>query len=159
GDGHAVSLLGGANNTIANFGALTTVGGLSSVVITGGVGNDLVINNCFIIGFVDLDGGLHAFGNRPNGGFIFGAAGQLGASGLLTNQGVLLPGGWSNVFTINITGSLKQTVSGVYGADLEFANQTADRINATGTGDLTGKVTLNLLNAGLAQTGAHDVTI
>jgi uncharacterized protein with beta-barrel porin domain len=159
GDGHAVSLLGGANNTITNFGALATVDGLSGLVITGGIGNDLVINNCFVIGSVDLDGGLNAFDNRPTGVFISGSTVNLGASGLLTNQGVLLPGGWSNVFTTNITGSLKQTVSGVYGTDVEFANQTADRINATGTGDLTGKVTLNLLNPGLAQTGAHDVTI
>ena len=79
-------------------------------MITGGIGNDLVINNCFVLGSVDLDGGLNAFDNRPTGVFASGSTVNLERYSLLTNEGVLLPGGWSNVFTTNITGSLKQTV-------------------------------------------------
>jgi hypothetical protein len=66
GDGHAVSLLGGATDTINNNGALMTVDGLSGFVITGGTGNDNIINNNFVIGSVDLGGGVNTFDNKPN---------------------------------------------------------------------------------------------
>jgi uncharacterized protein with beta-barrel porin domain len=159
GDGHAVSLLGGATNTVTTAGFLSTVDGLPGFVITGGVGNDNILNDYFVTGSVDLDGGLNTFHNRTTGVFISGPIVNLGAPGLLINDGVLLPGDWFNVFTTNVTGSITQTASGILGTDLELSNQTADRVNATGTGNLSGKTRINILNPGLAQTGSHDVTI
>lgn len=153
GNGHAVSLLGGANNVITNAGALLTVDGLAGTPITGGAGNDNVVNCGFVLGSVDLDGGTNTFDNKPGGVFSSGAVVNLAPSGLLTNGGLLQPGGPGNVFTTNVTGSFLQTATGTYGLDLQFLDQTSDRIN------FTGAVAINILNPGLALPGSHDTTI
>ncbi len=159
GDGHAVSLLGGANNLITSAGTLETVDGLAGTPITGGAGNDNVVSSGFVLGSVDLDGGVNTFDNTPSGIFISGSTVNLGPLGLLTNEGLLSPGGLGNVFTTNVTGSFVQTYSGVYDLDLQFLDQTSDRINMSGTANVAGAVSINILNPGLALPGSHDTTI
>ena len=77
----------------------------------------------------------------------------------MSNEGLISPGAYLNVFTTNVTGNFTQSSTGVYGLDLDFQNQTADRINITGTANVTGSVKINIMNAGLALPGTHDVTI
>jgi uncharacterized protein with beta-barrel porin domain len=159
GNGHAISLLGGADNLITNAGSLLTADGLAGTPITGGAGNDNVVNSGFVLGSIDLDGGLNTFDNKPTGVFNSGSTVDLGAPGLLTNEGLLSPGGLGNVFTTNITGSFLQTTSGIYALDLQFLDQTSDRINFTGAASVAGTVGINVLNPGLALPGEHDTTI
>jgi uncharacterized protein with beta-barrel porin domain len=159
GNGHAVSLLGGANNLITSAGTLETVDGLAGTPITGGSGNDNVISSGFVLGSIDLDGGVNTFDNKSSGIFISGSTVNLGVLGLLTNEGLLSPGGLGNVFTTNVTGSFLQTSTGTYALDLQFLDQTSDRINISGTASAAGTVSINVLNPGLALPGDHDTTI
>jgi uncharacterized protein with beta-barrel porin domain len=187
--GNAIALSGGLNNTITNSGTLTTVSGTSGMAITGGGAANAVTNSGLTIGSVDLClnggcNGTNSFDNAATGttitdtictsrggtncsftGAIFdpGATVDLGdyhtAGNLLSNNGLISPGGYFNVVTTQVTGNFTQSSTGVYGVDLNFANQTADRINITGTATVIGTVKLNIMNAGLALTGTHDVTI
>jgi hypothetical protein len=83
GNGHAVSLLGGVNNLITSAGTLVTVDGLAGTPITGGTGNDNVVSSGFVLGSIDLDGGVNTFDNKPSG--ISGSAPRpSGTGGLQT---------------------------------------------------------------------------
>ena len=159
GSGHAISLAGGLNNLLTNSGALTTVSGINGMTITGTTGNDSVVNNTLVIGSVDLGAGANAFDNKPTGVFDSGSTVFLGNGNLLTNEGLISPGFYLKVFTTNETGNFKQTSTGVYGLDIEFLNQTSDRINVTGSANVAGAVNINILNPGLALPGGHDLTI
>ena len=159
GNGHAVSLLGGADNLITSAGLLETVDGLAGTPITGGAGNDHVVSSGFVLGSIDLDGGVNTFDNTPSGVFVSGSTVNLGPLGLLTNEGFLSPGDLGNVFTTNVTGSFLQTSTGTYALDLQFLDQTSDRINVSGTASAAGLVSINVLNPGLALPGDHDTTI
>lgn len=106
------------------------------------------------------------------GVFDSGATVSLGAGNPFTNEGVLSPGALLNVFTTNETGNFVQTMTGSCGSfgapttacgylatDLQFSNQTSDRLNVTGTAAVSGAVVVSILNAGMALPGAHDVTL
>ena len=75
------------------------------------------------------------------------------------NDGVIAPGGTSNVLTTSIAGSFTQSAAAVYALDLDFLLNVADRINATGAASVSGTIPINILNPGEAQTGAHKLTI
>jgi len=94
-----------------------------------------------------------------SGVFDSGSTIYLGTSGLLTNAGLLSPGSLARVLTSNVTGNAVQTSSGVYGLDLDFRNQTADRINVTGTANLAGRLYINPVGTGVATPGAFGVTV
>jgi uncharacterized protein with beta-barrel porin domain len=163
---NAVRLIGGSANTLVNNGFLATVGGISGFVVTGGVGDDLIVNSGRIDGSVDLSAGKNAIDNKPAGVFNSGSVvwlGPLPASlDTLNNEGLLSPGGYQNVYTTNITGNLVQTATGVYGLDLNLDPST-DLINVTGTANMAGNVLLNLVNPlaapGFATPGTHTETI
>jgi uncharacterized protein with beta-barrel porin domain len=156
GAGVAVGFVGGLNNLLLNAATLSALSGLA---ISGTDGNDAVDNTGVVIGSIDLDGGVNAFDNKPSGSFLSGPTVNLGPLGLLTNEGLLSPGGLGNVITTNVTGSFLQTSTGTYALDLQFLDQTSDRINVTGTASAAGTVSINILNPGLALTGSHDVII
>jgi uncharacterized protein with beta-barrel porin domain len=163
---NAVRLIGGSANTLVNNGFLATVGGISGFVVAGGVGDDSIVNSGRIDGSVDLSAGRNAIDNKPAGVFNSGSVvwlGPLPASfDALTNEGLLSPGGYQNVYTTNITGNLLQTATGVYGLDLNL-DRSADLINVTGTANMAGNVVLNLVNPlaapGFATPGTHTETI
>ena len=159
GSGHAVSIVGGLNNTLTNSGTLTTVAGVLGMTITGGVAANSIINNTLIDGSVDLAGGANAFDNKSTGIFNSGVTVFLGAGNLLTNEGLISPGAYLNVMTTNETGNFLQTATGVYGLDLDFLNSLSDRINVTGTASATGIVNVNIMDPGLALPGSHDTVI
>ena len=91
--------------------------------------------------------------------FNIGASVYLGAGNAFTNDGTMSPGGIANVFTSAVTGNLAQSSTGVYTLDLDFAPNTADRINVSGTGSMAGKVAINVLNKSLVLPGSHQLTI
>jgi uncharacterized protein with beta-barrel porin domain len=160
---NAVRLIGGSANTLANNGFLTTGGGISGFLVTGGLGDDSIVNFGRMDGSIDLSAGENVIDNKPTGVFNSGSVVWLGALpaplDTLTNEGLLSPGGLGNVFTTNVTGSFIQTNSGVYALDLQFLDQTSDRINISGTANTAGTVAINILNPGLALPGAYDTTI
>jgi uncharacterized protein with beta-barrel porin domain len=163
---NAVRLIGGAANTLTNNGFLVTGTDILGFTVTGGLGDDSIINFGRIDGSVDLSGGKNAIDNKPTGVFNSGSVVWLGPLAApfdtLTNEGLLSPGGYQNVYTTNITGNLVQTVTGVYGLDLNL-EPSNDLINVTGTANMAGNVFVNLVNPltapGFAIPGTHEPTI
>ena len=163
---NALRLIGGAANTVTNNGFLITGSGIQGFTVAGGLGDDSILNFGRMDGSIDLAGGQNAIDNKPSGVFNSGSVVWLGPLAapldLLTNEGLLSPGGFNNVYTTNITGNLLQTATGVYGVDLDL-EPSSDRINVTGTAAMSGNVFVNLVNPltapGFAIPGTHDETI
>ncbi len=187
--GNAIALVGGLNNTIANAGMLTTVSNINGMTITGGIGSNAVSNTGYVIGSLNLclNGGcgpVNSFDNKSSGGLVYdtvcvanggtncifsgaifdsGSTVYLGsasvAGNVLSNEGLMSPGGYLNVATTNVTGNFTQSTTGIYGLDLNFLNQTSDLINITGTASVSGTVSVNINNPSLALPGTYQTTI
>jgi uncharacterized protein with beta-barrel porin domain len=168
GAGVGVHLTGGGNNTLTNFGTITTSSGLAGTAVLGDaipcctaavfvsktfdvvtptvIGNNTVSNAGVIIGNVDLGPGTNAFNNQTGGTFNAGATVKLGTGNTLSNSGDLSPGGRGVIQTTALTGNLVQTNSGRITVDVDTAAGRADRINASGTAQLAGQVVVNPTN-------------
>ena len=159
GTGAGVGFLDGATNLLTNRGTITSVNQIGGFAVTATGGNETIDNFGTMIGSVNLGAGANAFNNKSTALFNMGASIHLGAGNLFTNDGAMSPGALANVFTSGVTGNLAQSATGVYNLDLDFAPNTADRINISGTGLLAGKVALNVLNKSLILPGSHQMTI
>jgi len=140
-------------------GTVSTVSGTTGYAVRATGGNDQVTNTGLMMGSIDLGQGGNAIDNKPNAVFDAGAVVNVGANRLFTNEGLVSPGAFANVLTTAVTGNFLQTGTAIYGVDLEFLNQTSDRINVSGTASITGAVNVNIMNPGLAVPGSHDTTI
>jgi uncharacterized protein with beta-barrel porin domain len=149
GSGVGVTLAGGGNSTLTNFGTVTA---LSGVAIQGDTGNNTVNNFGVVTGNVALGSGTNAFNNMAGGVFNSGATVDLGAGNTLTNAGTLSPGGAGAIQTTALTGNLVQTATGILFTDINIAGATSDRINVSGTANLAGTVQQNLTFAPWQQT-------
>ena len=170
GTGAGIVLTGGADNTLTNFGTITTSPGLAGTAILGMpipgvtlvspavVGNNTVNNSGVVTGNVDLGPGRNAFNNLPGATFNSGATVALGAGNTLTNTGNLSPGGSGVIQTTVLTGNLVQGGAGKITVDVNPATSQADRIVASGSANLGGEVTLNLANA-TPTTGATSLIL
>jgi outer membrane autotransporter protein len=85
---------------------------------------------------------------------------------------VLLPGAFLTVLTTNENGNYLQTAPGscggfgvptstcgYFGVDLDLKSAIADRLNVTGTANVSGAVVVNIGNAGDATPGSNTITI
>jgi uncharacterized protein with beta-barrel porin domain len=142
GSGVGVTLGGGSNSTLTNFGTVTA---LSGVAIQGAANN--TVNNFGVVtGNVILGSGTNAFNNMAGGLFNAGATVNLGAGNVLTNAGTLSPGGAGAIQTTALTGNLVQTSTGRLLTDINIAAATSDRVNVSGTANLAGAVQVQVLN-------------
>lgn len=184
--GVAVQLNGGVNNTINNstFGYMNTFGPIAtSATIEGSIRNDTVNNDgqevlcpvhCEptagpgIYGNVFLSLGANAINNNLGAYFAPGNEVYIGTSApngsLLTNAGTISPHDFYRVGTTNVTGNFTQTATGRYLNDVDFSNNTADRINilggeGSGIATLGGRVYLSINNPGWAAPNTYDITI
>ena len=143
-------------------GPASTYSGVGGRAILGGAANEAVVNTGVIIGSVNLHAGVNSIDNKPGGFFDAGSLVYVGPNNLVTNEGLVSPGAYQNVFTTNVTGNLLQTPTGVYGLDLNL-EPSADLITVTGTAAMSGLVLVNLANPltapGFAAPGTHEVTI
>ncbi len=169
GSGAGVVLIAGGNNTLTNFGTITTSSGLAGNAILGSplfsfpplmifAGNNTVNNAGIITGNVDLGPGRNAFNNLIGGTFNPGATVNLGAGNTLNNMGNVAPGGIGVIQTTALTGNLVQGGSGKITVDVNPASGQADRINVSGAANLGGQVAINLTNA-TPSVGATASTI
>jgi uncharacterized protein with beta-barrel porin domain len=146
GSGVGVTLGGGSNSTLTNFGTVTA---LSGVAIQGAA-NNTVNNSGTVIGNVILGSGANAFNNMAGGFFNAGATVNLGAGNVLTNAGTLSPGSAGVIQTTALTGNLVQTATGRLLTDINVSGATGDRINVSGTANLAGAVQLQVQNVTFA---------
>ena len=160
GDSAGVRILDGATNTLdITGGAVTTLNGIDGTAVYATDGNDTINNDAGVItGSVELGTGLNSFNNLGDSLFNAGATADLGG-GAFSNAGIFSPGGSKRVFSTDINGDLSQTSSGNYELDYDIDALEADRINVTGTADLSGDVTVSELNLGYAKQGTNEVTI
>jgi uncharacterized protein with beta-barrel porin domain len=170
GTGAGIVLTGGANNTLTNLGTITTSSGLAGTAILGMplagmsagspmvIGNNTINNSGTVTGNVNLGPGRNTFNNLSGATFNSGATVQLGAGNPLNNAGTLSPGGSGVIQTTALTGNLVQGSTGKLVVDVNPATSQADRINASGSANLGGQVTLNLANA-TPTTGATSLAL
>ncbi len=170
GAGAGIALVGGGNNTLANAGVITTAAGLAGTAILGMpissspsappavVGSNTVSNAGTVIGNVNLGPGRNAFNNLPGGTFNSGASVALGAGNPLNNNGNLSPGGSGVIQTTALTGNLVQGGLGKISVDVNPATGQADRINASGSANLAGRIVVNLTNT-TPSVGATAATL
>jgi hypothetical protein len=155
GTGAGVGFLDGANNTLTNHGLITDVDGFAGQAISGGAGNEAVSNFGAVWGSVGLGGGANSFHNQAGGVFLAGPTVDLGAGGLLTNDGVLQIGksavplsqDVSAVQATHLTGDFVQTASGHLVVDLAYGALPSDQLNITGKAVIGGTVDVTLLQA------------
>ncbi len=159
GQGAGVYILNGADNQLNNDGIITTVLGVDGFAVRADTGNDNIDNFGTIIGSVDLGAGANSFYNEVDAVFNSGVTVFLGAGNLLTNEGLLSPGDCEHVLTTDLTGNFVQTANGTYLADLDLKNQITDRLNVSGTADVSGTIAVNLVDPltapGYALPGQH----
>jgi len=155
----AVGFLDGRDNRLTTYGTLTTVGGVAGYALRGEGGNEAVTNFGMVIGSIDLGSGANRLDNESGAALASGAVIMLGEGNLLTNSGVLSPGGEGVVQTTAVTGSLLQANSGVYRVDIDFAGDVPDRVVLTGEADLAGQVAVSTANTGSIVPGTRQVTI
>ena len=132
-----VSFAGGANNTLTNFGAITSEAGLAGLAVFGDTGNNVVNNFGIITGSVTLGSGANVFNNQPGATFNAGPVVVLGAANTLTNAGTLAPGGVGVIQTTALTGHFVHSGSGAFSIDANAAGH-ADRLTGSGTATLNG---------------------
>ena len=158
--GTAVTLAGGAQNTIINRGTITTMDGIDGVTILAGAGNDTVVNDGKLIGSIDLGSGSNAVDNALDALFETGADVNLGGPGsTLTSAGTIAPGGSNRALETALNGGFVQTETGVLETELDFATDTLDSLLATGDVATAGDVILTLLNKQVIQPGEFVKTL
>lgn len=144
GDGDGIDLTaseaigtGVANESTVNVYAKATVTTLGANAVRAGDGDDTVNNWGTVIGNINLGGGTNAFYNKKDGLFNAGPIVDLGGDGkVLTNEGILSPGGTGSIQTTTLTGDLEHQASGVFQVDVDGA--VADRLDVSGTATIDG---------------------
>jgi outer membrane autotransporter protein len=129
------------------------------MAISATTGNEFIDNYGAVTGSVDLGAGSNAFNNKVGGLFNAGSTVNLGSGNLLTNAGVLSPGGKGTPQTTAHTGKLDQKSSGTFSVDLNAANGKADRLDVSETADLAGIADITIVNPGWATPGKKQVTV
>jgi hypothetical protein len=150
-----VRLEDGAHNSLVNDGSISTTAGIAGVAIRATGGNNAIDNFGSVTGSVDLGAGVNSFHNEAGASFDSGAVAILGSGNLLTNDGLLSPGGRGNIMTTAITGNLAQTGRGSYVLDLDYATGAADRLEVSGSSTLAGTVAVSTMNPGFIKPGDH----
>jgi hypothetical protein len=152
GEGAGVRLMGGAVNRLTNHGSISA---LSGDAIIGDGHDDTIINHGIVTGSVRLGAGANAFRNESGALFAAGSAVTLGAGNLLTNHGILAPGGDGIAQVTTLTGNLVQASGGVIALDLSLAGLDSDLLSVAGRADLEGHLRLNHLDSGYAMPGNY----
>jgi uncharacterized protein YhjY with autotransporter beta-barrel domain len=157
--GKGVFVDGGKNNTITLNGVVSAGSNLAILATTG---NDTFISNKGVVGNIDLGGGLNAFRNSATSTLQTLDFVKLNG-GLLTNDGLLTPGGAGLVQVSSVEGDFKQTGTGVFLADLDLGKTgkagEIDRLDITGSLDLKGKFVLQIADPGHILPGDHTASI
>ncbi len=137
GTGAGVTIIGGADITLSNAGAVSA---LSGTAMRGGSGNESVRNTGIVTGNVELAGGANSFDNQRSGILNSGATVDLGRGNTLTNSGAIAPGGMGAFRHTLLTGNLVQTKTGRLLVDIDMKGGTSDKVTVSGTANLAGTI-------------------
>ncbi len=158
-NGAGVMVRDGRANLLTNFGTITSADRIA--VAYKGNSKLSVVNHGSIIGDV-LGGASVSSVLNAAGALIEADLVDLGG-GPLHNDGTILPGGHGQVAVTRLNGTLVQGPSGQVGIDLDHRLRGtaghADLLHAAGPMALGGKIRMNMIDPGPADTGEHTVTI
>ncbi|MEO1244214.1 MAG: autotransporter outer membrane beta-barrel domain-containing protein [Pseudomonadota bacterium] len=158
--GTAITMQGGAENTVINRGLITTMEGIDGLAVLAGAGNDTILNEGELVGNLSLGDGTNAVNNTLDALFESGASVDLGnAESTLTNAGVMAPGGRNLAQASALNGSFVQTDTGVFESELDFLSDSLDALTATGSIDTAGDLVLSLLNTQVILPGEFTRTL
>ncbi len=128
-----VEFVGGADNTLTINNTVSISGGTTDVL--GGDGDETIRNFGTLTtpGDIDLGAGLNAFNNYAGAIFNSGNRVNLGAGNTLTNDGYLSPGGVDSIATTALTGNLDLEPGGALVVDVDpvAVSDNADLIDMT----------------------------
>ena len=139
GQGAAIRIWNGRNNTVNNHGTLSTTAPWGASIVGDGPGNDIVQNWGTVIGSIDLGAGINEFNNHAGASLYSGWAIDVGADGLFTNEGTLSPGPQGTIYTVGLTGDFVQ--SGTPRWLVDVGPWTSDELTVSGHADLSQSVT------------------
>jgi hypothetical protein len=142
GSGVGVFMAGGKNNTLVNYGTITTANGLAGRSIVATSGNDTVQNYGTIIGSVDLGGGHNVFNNLPGSTYNLIGSLSMGAGSQMENTG-LLRGSGSIVGDVHSTGTISP-------------GNSAGNLNIVGNLDLASSAHMTFEIGGRQPGSSHD---
>jgi hypothetical protein len=163
--GVGVAFDGGATNRLAISGLLRTADGLEGLAFSGTDGDDRGVSTGTVMGNLALGDGANAFVNRRAGPFLAGRSLDLGDAGrVFRNEGTLsfgMTGSIDTVQTTAIDGSFVRARGGVVPTDLDVvagdaASGRIDRLDATGSVDYRGTLSVGIVNADAASPGTRD---
>ncbi|MES0871478.1 autotransporter domain-containing protein [Pseudovibrio sp. SCP19] len=139
---------------------LTGTNAISGVVddIKGGAGDDTINNSGTLTSTngIDLDAGTNAFNNLSGARFNSGDEVILGAGNLLTNAGILSPGGDASIQETDITGDFQNEASSTYMVTFNADMTASDTLDVSGTATLNGGV-VQTSGATFAPVGAFTI--
>ncbi|MBO9544588.1 autotransporter outer membrane beta-barrel domain-containing protein [Caulobacter sp.] len=157
--GMGVLMDGGKNNTLTLNGVTWSD---SKLAVTATGGNDAVISNKGLVGNVDLGLGVNSVINNSKSFFVSLDYVKLNGGDLI-NHGLLSPGDAGTVQTTSVQGNFIQSATGNMLTDLDLLRTgksgEIDQLKLTGSIDVKGAFTLNILNPGYALPGSHTVAI
>jgi hypothetical protein len=144
--------LASSSGTLNTYG-VTAISASSGTAVSATDGDD-TINNFGVlttVGTVDLGAGTNFINNMAGATYNSGTAINLGAGNLFTNDGTLSPGGSDTIATTSITGTFLQTSTGQLLTDINLANGTSDLTTVSGTASLAGNVRVRTTDFALGQ--------
>lgn len=144
--------LTGASGTLNSYG-VTTISAASGTAVSATDGDD-TINNFGVlttVGTVDLGAGANFINNMAGAIYNSGTTINLGAGNLFTNAGALSPGGSDIIATTGITGNFVQTSSGQLLTDIDLGAGTSDLTTISGTASLAGHVRVRSTDFALGE--------
>lgn len=179
--GKGIMVDGGENNLLTLFGSVASE---SQLAIEATTGNDTINSHSMVLGNIDLNGGgittssvsssssgrlttsavtveSNVYNNLADATLIAIDYIDLGAGGVLNNDGVVTFDTSSGPRTVALTGSLTQNASGelVFNNGLSQSGQQFDRLNISGTANLAGVITVQIPNPSALKTGSVSSTL
>ena len=146
----AVELEGGAQNHVVNFGIVENRNGIESNAIIATKNNTAIDNYGTIVGTISLSPWTNSFHNmgansgQAAGLFNMGKLVDLGNLGnLLTNDGIVSPGGVGVIEETTINGSFLNSKTGTMLSDVNLSTGTGDLVQVNGEANLSGDVAVH----------------
>lgn len=150
----------GFNNRLTNYGTINNAGGLGEYAIQAEGNNIAVYNYGTITGNVALGPYANTFINYADASLETGSRFWMVAEDTLINEGMLSPGSIGKIQITDMNGSLETTSTSVqiYDLDMLAESDRIDRIDVSGTANLSGAVKLNYLRASNEQQSSTILT-
>ncbi|HKU89874.1 MAG TPA: autotransporter outer membrane beta-barrel domain-containing protein [Steroidobacteraceae bacterium] len=153
-NGIAVQFDGGAANRFTNYGSLATLSSTEGLAFRGGAGGDSIDNRGALMGNIDLGGGANAFANQAGATLYSGTLINLGdPSNVFTNDGLISPGADRLAVETQLSGSYVQASTGVADMEIDLTRHVTDRVFATGTASVGGRINLSFLDTHRIRSG------